>query len=175
MTRDVSETHVLSRLKETNLKLFSWTNKTCRDAVRRWKKDEEAEKKVKFKVKEMVLSSISVLEWAWERIPFKTDGWKRSFIALVALAGNVELVHWLREVKKCTWDERTCYGAVWNGHLECLKYANENGCPWHERTCKIATSNGHFTCLTYVRENGCPWDSRTVEASRIHVHNDCFI
>ena len=22
--------------------------------------------------------------------------------------------------------------AAWNGHLECLKYAHENGCPWNE-------------------------------------------
>ena len=27
---------------------------------------------------------------------------------------------------------------VKNGHLECLKYAHENGCEWDERTCEYA-------------------------------------
>ena len=32
------------------------------------------------------------------------------------------------------WDNNTIQHAAENGHLECMKYAYENGCPWHERT-----------------------------------------
>ena len=74
-----------------------------------------------------------------------------------------------------------------NGHLECLKYAHENGCPWDEKTCSkccqkwsprvfeirarkrmslerirlvlIAAQNGHLECLKYAHESGCPWDA----------------
>ena len=38
--------------------------------------------------------------------------------------------------------------AAQNGHLECLKYAHENGCPWdEEETCRYAAFNGHLECL----------------------------
>ena len=46
-------------------------------------------------------------------------------------------------------------------HLDCLKYAHENGCPWNENTCAKAATNGHLDCLKYAHENGCPWDRNT--------------
>ena len=49
------------------------------------------------------------------------------------------------------------------GHLECLKYAHENGCPWDEVTCSEAAENGHLECLKYAHENGCPWDEEMFE------------
>ena len=44
------------------------------------------------------------------------------------------------------------------GHLDCLKYAHENGCPWDEGTCSYAAEYGHLDCLKYAHENGCPWN-----------------
>ena len=135
MTRlpGVFEEGVLGKLNETDLKLFSWTNKTCRDAVRRWKKDErKARKKMKFKMEELVSSLVSLLEWAWERFPFGAkERWtKEDFIAMVASVGNVELVRCLREVKKCPWNVETCSASASNAHLDILKYyMHENGCP----------------------------------------------
>ena len=39
----------------------------------------------------------------------------------------------LRDPEKgCPWDLVTCYFAAINGHLECLRYAHENGCPGSE-------------------------------------------
>ena len=52
--------------------------------------------------------------------------------------------------------ERTCSNATESGHLECLKYAHENGCPWDEDTCSYAADNGYLECLKYAHENGCP-------------------
>ena len=40
----------------------------------------------------------------------------------------------------CSYED-TCYNAAENGHLECLKYAHENGCPWDEQTFTNATSH----------------------------------
>ena len=42
-----------------------------------------------------------------------------------------------------------------NGHLECLKYAHENGCPWDEYTCTAAADYGHLEILQYAHDNGC--------------------
>ena len=63
-------------------------------------------------------------------------------------------------VKTCPWDADTCLIAAQKGHLECLKYAHENGCPWDEQTCAYAAQNGHLDCLKYAHENGCPWNMR---------------
>ena len=42
-----------------------------------------------------------------------------------------------------------------NGHLECLKYARDNGGEWGE-TIEAAVRGGHLACLRYAREAGCP-------------------
>ena len=128
--------------------------------MRRAKKDEEAETKMKFRVKEMVLSSISVLEWTWDRFPFDEAYWmdrsKEKFIAKIASRGNVEFVRWLREVKKCPWDKWTCRQAASNDHLDCLQYAHENGCPWNITAWQYALKNNHQHILEYLREYRAP-------------------
>ena len=40
-----------------------------------------------------------------------------------------------------------CSGAASGGHLECLKYAHEQGCPSDEQTSLAAASGGHLECL----------------------------
>ncbi len=56
----------------------------------------------------------------------------------------------------------TCSNAAEYGHLDCLRYAHENGCRWNSNTCMFAAENGHFDCLRYAHENGCPWDGSDV-------------
>ena len=48
-----------------------------------------------------------------------------------------------------------------NGHLDCLKYAHENGCSWDIETCANATYGCCLDCLKYAHENGCPWPENT--------------
>ena len=56
--------------------------------------------------------------------------------------------------------ETLCNSAAESGHLECLKYAHENGCHWTYFTCIKAVSNRHFNCFKYAHENGCPGSAR---------------
>ena len=56
----------------------------------------------------------------------------------------------------------TCFRAVRDGHLECLKAAYHRGFPWNESICAAAASYGHVHCLRYAHENGCPWDHFTL-------------
>jgi len=62
----------------------------------------------------------------------------------------------------CAWDRKTCEKAAEGGHLDCLRYAHENGCPWGSETCEKAAEGGHVDCLNYALENGCPRYSETV-------------
>ena len=43
--------------------------------------------------------------------------------------------------------------AIKNGHLECVKYAHENGCPWNDIGYKEAEENGNIVCMKYFIEN----------------------
>jgi hypothetical protein len=97
-----------------------------------------------------------------------------------ARMGFLNLIKYLRS-KNYKWNTQTCINAASNGHLDCLKYAHENGrplynfkktrkCNWrcylryrphHHRLrqyniCEIAASNGHLDCLKYAHEKGCP-------------------
>ena len=49
----VFEKGVISKSNGTDLKFFARASERCRDAVRRAKKDEKAERKLKFKVSEL--------------------------------------------------------------------------------------------------------------------------
>ncbi|ATZ80155.1 ankyrin repeat domain-containing protein [Bodo saltans virus] len=74
--------------------------------------------------------------------------------------GHLECLKYAHE-NGCSWDLFTSSVAARNGHLECLKYAHENGCSWNLFTCENAAQNGHLECLKYAHENDCPWDEWT--------------
>jgi ankyrin repeat protein len=48
--------------------------------------------------------------------------------------------------------------AAANGHLECVKYLQENGCPWDLDIYTNTAAKGHLECVKYLLENGCSWD-----------------
>ena len=51
--------------------------------------------------------------------------------------------------------KQTCYNAA-GAHIECLKYAHENGCPWDVNTYLAAKRDRFNGCSEYVRKHGCP-------------------
>lgn len=77
-------------------------------------------------------------------IPYKAIEW---------LNDPIELVHLIKY--KRLWTVSTTVWAAMNGHLDCLKYAHENGCPWDSQTTALAAEYGHLDCLEYARKNGC--------------------
>ncbi len=74
-------------------------------------------------------------------------------------------------MNRCRWDERTCAGAAWGGHLEVLQWLRANGCPWHLGTCMCAARGGHLEVLQWAHANGCPWNEDTCfwAATRGHL------
>ena len=122
--------------------------------------------------------------------------------AEAAKAGDLQLLKQLREEGK-EWNKgTTAYSAI-HGHLDCLKYAIENGCDyergfmciyaagnghldcltylynhggfeWNAETCRLASHHGHLECLKYMHENGCEWDIDTVNYAAQSGHTDCI-
>ena len=92
------------------------------------------ELKERFKVREM--SSISTLEFAWENKSLWTIWWGETwFCDQVARTNKLELLKWIREEKKCKWDEDTIEAAASQGNLEMVKYCVANKCPINMWSC----------------------------------------
>ena len=53
------------------------------------------------------------------------------------------------------------YDAVKKGDLVRLKIFCENEKFLFKGLCNLAAKNGHLECLKYAHENGCPWDEDT--------------
>ena len=168
--RDVVEKHVISRLNQTDVKFLYDVNGETRELIKRAARSgiKLAEK---FKIEEM--SSISALEFAWENRSLWPSEWDETdFCKKVALTNKLELLKWIREEKKCAWDEETSAVAARQGNLEMVKYCVANQCPIDAWACANA-AKGHLECLKYLHEEAkAPWDCETANwaASNGHLH-----
>jgi hypothetical protein len=64
---------------------------------------------------------------------------------------------WARK-NHCPWNEKTCYKAAQNGHLNILQWARENYCKWDLKTCYKASKRSHLEVLQWAINNGCPYN-----------------
>ena len=170
---DICFTHVLPRLNRTDVKFLHEVNSETRKLIKRSSRARDLKKK--FKVEEM--SSVSTLEFAWEKRENKSlwPSWwgETSFCRRVAETNKLELLEWAREEKKCEWDVVTINAAARQGNLEMVKYCVAKKCPISTWACAYAAENGHLEVLKYLREEvKAPWDwSTAVGAARNgHLH-----
>ena len=119
--RDIVEEHVMCKLNGTDLKFFYDVNTETRKLIKRSSRA-RGDLKKKFNVSEM--SSISTLEFAWEHKSLWPSHWNGEtyFCCEVAFTDKLELLKWIREEKKCEWDESTISAAAQQGNLEMVKY-----------------------------------------------------
>jgi hypothetical protein len=100
---------------------------------------------------------------------------ERNFCSGVAQTNKLELLKWVREVKKCDWDERTIRVAAEQGMLEIVKYCVENQCPVNDEACTMTALHGHFVVLKYLHEKAeAPWDGRAVREARWRNRPECL-
>ena len=150
--RDIFVSHVLPKLNETDRVFFADANTESFDIL----------EYAGVNVLELPwyvgdCSSISTLEWAWNKFSWgeefddgtmKDETW---FCSEVARTNKLELLKWVREVKKCEWDEWTITKAAYVGNVEMLKYCFAHNCPYDERDlCLNAAGKGHLDCLRFL-------------------------
>ena len=109
-----------------------------------------------------------------------------------AAAGNLSKLKRLHRAGR-PWDETTCYEAAINGHLECLRYAYENGCflPSAEELSVVdeeddmwvtfceyspvatAAAGGHLQTLRYlIEETNCAMGGLPIRSAAINGRID---
>jgi hypothetical protein len=173
---DICFKHILPRLNRTDIKFLYDVNSETRALIKRspWRDVLKQE----FRVCNM--SSISTLEFAWDNMHWGTEDEEGSVMDKVWFCWNVaetnklELLKWVREVKKCEWDEETVNVAAKKGNLEMVKYCVENQCPLDTGACELAARSGQLECLKYLHEEaGAPWDEDTAaeaaDYGRLHI------
>ena len=163
--RDIFVSHVLPKLNRTDRYFFSKANTESLDLL----------EYAGFNVSKLGWSicqctSISMLELAWNSTNW---GWKFEdgtvkdqawFCKEVALTNKLEFLKWVKEEKKCEWDEQTINMATLIGNLEMLKYCFANDCPCDEQqSCRNAAGKGHLDCLRFLFDTMKP--SRETEQS----------
>ena len=168
---DICFKHILPRLNGTDVKFLHAVNKEARKLVKR--SSRKGELKKMFGVYEM--SSISTLEFAWENKSLWRRSWDETYFCCeVAWTNKLELLKWIREEKKCEWDDRTINAAVEQGNLEMVKYCVANECPIDVFACANAAFHGDLEVLKYLCEEAeAPWDWKTAawaaENGQLHI------
>ena len=156
---DISFTHILPKLNLTDVKFLYGVNSETRKLMKRCIRTDDLTKK--FKVRQM--SSVLTLEVAWEHKSLWRRSWDETdFCEQVAETNKLELLKWIREEKKCDWDEKTIRAAAEQGNLEMIKYCVANKCPIDEWTCEYVALEGHLEVLKCLHEDAkAPWDEYT--------------
>ena len=167
--KDVFVSHVISKLNRTDRFFFSKVNRES------WSVLAYAGVELLLKLQWCVheCSSISTLEWAWNKIAWgeksqsgrvMDQAW---FCKEVAATNKLELLKWAREVKHCEWNEWTINKAAYKGNLEMLKYCFSNGCPCDvEESCVQAAIEGHLDCVRFLFDKVKPSRDTEKEAAQ---------
>ena len=159
---DIWNAHIFPKLNGTDMKFLYQTNPETRALIKR----SDVQLQNKFKAIEM--SSISTLQWSWERNVRKNTGenvwWyhSTSFCHKLAQTNKLEFLKWAREEKNCDiWDGKTTIAAIKQGNVEMLKYCLENDCPTSSIVCERAAEDGQLECLKYLHEvAGVEWEGQ---------------
>ena len=169
--RDIFVSHVLPKLNETDRYFFAKANIEHLDLLKYAGVDESK----KFYVAVHECRSVSTLEWAWSNIDWGEEldphgnvldqAW---FCFQVALTNKLELLKWVREEKKCEWDEWTINFAACVGNLEMLKYCFAHNCPYDkQKLCPVAAKGGHTDCLRFLFAKVKPLRETEKETAKI--------
>jgi len=170
--RDVLEKHVLTKLNDTDLKLFHFVSKESRAAIRR-AKIEMVDKC--FRLKDF--SSPSTLEMAFHRFKTEDRGYPLVYYTSgVAKTNKLELLRFVREVLQAPWQFQTPAEAAKLGNIEMLKYCMENGCVYRvPAVCVLAAEGGHLDCLRFAHEEALvPMNKNVLKAALNFNNMDCY-
>jgi len=95
-------------------------------------------------------------------------------MTLAAELGKLEVMKLLANKGYRCESSDTCRQAAGNGHLDCLKFAYENGCEWDVQTHVAAATGGHLHCVKYAFVEGLAWHESVSEAAAQNNQLECL-
>jgi hypothetical protein len=110
-----------------------------------------------------------VLEWM--KLTYGIENMKGYLCDRAAKGGHIDTLKWLQN-NNFNWDENTCSFSALNGHLNVLIFLKNNGCPMDNFTCDFAAFGGHLDVLLWSLENGCILNENTIKWSKIGCHQN---
>jgi hypothetical protein len=165
--KDIFVSHVLSKLNGTERYFFSKVNGESLDVLKYAGVNASG-----LGVTVHECSSISILEFAWDNMPWgkKLESGRvvdqALFCVGVAQTNKLEFLKWAREVKHCEWDEWTIHEAADKDNLKMLKYCFSNNCPCDEEESYVqAAAKGHLDCLRFLFDKVNPSRETEKEAA----------
>jgi len=173
--RDIFVSHVLPKLNETDQRFFSKVNTESLELLKYAGIDAS-----EMRWYPSSLSSISTLEYMWNNFEWgekhKDLGTVKDhayFCRELAFSNKLELLKWVREEKKCKWDEETINVVAGKGNLEMLKYCFANDCPYDEVwACRFAARDGYLDCLRFLFDTIKPSRETEKEAAAEAARSD---
>ena len=178
---DISFKYILPKLEKNDIKFLYGVNSETRKLIKR-APGVRYKMLLSKKFRINAMSSISVLNFAWNNIRWETGEQgeyyglvkKRAwFFFNVAQTNKLEFLKWAREEKGCDWHGETISMFAKRDNLETIKYCVENGCPIDSSACENAARNGNLEILKYLHEtNDAPLSVKVSESAASGGHMD---
>lgn len=77
-----------------------------------------------------------------------------SLMGAVGSGGHVSLLQWLPRRKVLRSISQACHAAARRGHVDVLRWSDQNGKPIEPEICKWAAQEGHLVVLQFAKERG---------------------
>lgn len=104
--------------------------------------------------------------------PFSPGGFGNRVMTLSGLSGCIDTVDFVRTEGGCALTPDVLCMAALKGHLALIKHVRWMGVDWDDRVCWMAAYNGHLDVVQWARSQHppCPWDSWTLKVARQREH-----
>jgi hypothetical protein len=78
-------------------------------------------------------------------------------ICKAAGMANFEVAAWIIQLPETVRNQAAVHSAAIHGHTGMCKYLRSKQYPWDEDACYDAARFGHVDTLRWLQDNGCPW------------------
>lgn len=114
---------------------------------------------------------LKCFKYVFENMP--KEIYNHNVCATAASRGHIECLKWaIENGLKCSV-AASAYAAQ-NGHLECLKYLHTNGIKIHSQICEYAAYNKTAECLCWAHKNGYEMFSEVYSIAERHGNLECI-